>query len=315
MVVLEARDRIGGRVWSTEVGGVAVDLGASWIHGTDGNPLSELAARAGVVPVVTDDDSVVVRDRAGEVWSTDELVGPSALAEVESLVDDGLAGGDLVADDTVAAVIEAEWGEEDPYLLDVVVTTLIGHEYAADPDELAVLALLEGEGFDGDDAILPGGYRLLLDPLAAGVEVRLDTPVRTVARDASGVTVTTAAGEGLVADAAVVTLPLGVLQSGAVAFDPPLPAAHRAAIESLGMGVLDKVVLVFEDAFWGPDPHVVVLLPEQPGRFVAWVNLLPLVGVPALMGFNSGSTARALEDLDDEQVVADALAALRAARA
>ena len=58
VVVVEARDRIGGRVWTSHAwGGAAVDLGASWIHGIGGNPITALAARAGAKTVVTDSDS------------------------------------------------------------------------------------------------------------------------------------------------------------------------------------------------------------------------------------------------------------------
>src|SRR5688572_22677600 len=55
VTVLEGRDRIGGRVWTSRaMDGIPVDLGASWIHGIDDNPVSELAEEAGVETVATD---------------------------------------------------------------------------------------------------------------------------------------------------------------------------------------------------------------------------------------------------------------------
>ena len=60
-------------------------------------------------------------------------------------------------------------------------------------------------------------------------------------------------GETFVADAVVVTLPLGVLKRGSVAFDPPLPRRKLDAIANLGFGAMNKVVLLFERNFWDPD--------------------------------------------------------------
>lgn len=59
--------------------------------------------------------------------------------------------------------------------------------------------------------------------------------------------------ERTAADAVVVTLPLGVLKRGAVAFTPPLSPAKQRAIARLGYGLLNKIVLTFSAAFWGDD--------------------------------------------------------------
>src|SRR5687768_15486935 len=61
VTVLEARDRIGGRIWtSNQMAGIPLDLGASWIHGIVGNPLSTLAVEADVEAMVTDIESYTV---------------------------------------------------------------------------------------------------------------------------------------------------------------------------------------------------------------------------------------------------------------
>ena len=52
-MLLEARDRIGGRIWTSRWSDAAIDLGASWIHGVDGNPIAELARAVGVRTVAT----------------------------------------------------------------------------------------------------------------------------------------------------------------------------------------------------------------------------------------------------------------------
>ena len=67
VTVLEARERIGGRMWTDTSLGMPIDLGAAWIHGTKGNPLVALANQAGAATVETDWDDIVVFDARGEV--------------------------------------------------------------------------------------------------------------------------------------------------------------------------------------------------------------------------------------------------------
>ena len=65
------------------------------------------------------------------------------------------------------------------------------------------------------------------------------------------------------ADRVIVTVPLGVLKAGTIAFDPPLPEEKQQAIERLGFGLLDKVVLKFDQPFW-PDNDVIGLVGRRP---------------------------------------------------
>lgn len=57
----------------------------------------------------------------------------------------------------------------------------------------------------------------------------------------------------ITADAVVCTVPLGVLKRNVIQFDPPLPEAKKEAIEKMGFGVINKVVLVFEKPFWNTE--------------------------------------------------------------
>jgi monoamine oxidase len=114
------------------------------------------------------------------------------------------------------------------------------------------------------------------------------------------------------ADRCVCALPLGVLKSGSVSFAPPLPEAHRAAIERLEVGVLDKLFLRFSAPFWGETTSAQVLgrSAAPVGRFAEWINLQALLGQPVLLGFNAGRIATELPS-DDATLVALALDDLR----
>ncbi len=73
VVVLEARDAIGGRVRTDRVLGVSFDLGASWIHGTEGNPVTTLAEQAGAPTHELDFEDLVAYDEGGRRWSSAEV--------------------------------------------------------------------------------------------------------------------------------------------------------------------------------------------------------------------------------------------------
>jgi len=191
------------------------------------------------------------------------------------------------------------------------ITQAIGHEFGADPDELAIAALNEGDEFEGGDALLDGGYGTLVDTLAAGLDVRLGWQVAEIIHDESTVIVRSTTGAELRATAAVVTLPVGVLTSGAVQFLPPLPAAKDSALAALPSGLLDKLWLTFDDVFWNPDVDVINFIdPDNPGLWAQWVNGYRAFGTPTLLGFNSSSVARTVAGWSDDEVVASAVSAL-----
>ncbi len=265
--VVEGRDRIGGRVWSDDSLGTPVDLGASWIHGVSGNPLTDIADAADIERVPTDYDNLIVRDADGEVLAPDDVPEEQAVV----------------------------FGIE--------------QEYAADVDDLSPEALEEGEEYSGGDVVFPGGYSELVAELYDG-PVEFGYEVIEIEHSADGALVRTVS-EQRPAEAVVVTVPLGVLKSGAITFEPPLPPEKVAAIDRLGMGLLDKVYLRFDEVFWDVDVEFIGHAGPSRDRFVTWLNMAFYTGEPILMAFNAASAADAVEAETDEAIVAEAMAALR----
>ena len=312
--VLEARERIGGRVWTEDLDGTPVDLGASWVHGTDGNPAAELADEAGAELSTTDEDDLVLYGPDG--FEVPEERSEAAYARVEASLeaaaaateerDDDVSLGELV-DEHLAA---QDLADEDARLVRHGVRSVVEHEYAADLDELSAFQHPEGVGFDGDDAVVVGGYLRVVEQLADGFPIRFRAAVEAVAWGEDGVTLSLQDHEVVEADAVVVTIPLGALQAFPLDFDPPLPDDKQNAIDRLGMGTLDKVVLRFPEVFWDDTDFIGFVNPEG-GAFTEWLNLEPATGQPILVGFTAGSAARDLETLSDEATVDQALDALR----
>ena len=188
-----------------------------------------------------------------------------------------------------------------------------------------------GGGFGGPHAMVVGGYGAVLASLASRVaDLRLGSPVASVQDDgeAGAVRVTTAAGDTFTADAAVLAVPLGVLQAPpgspcALAFDPPLPPWKASAIAALGSGALNKVFLQFPSAFWraatgGADYFGVARPGGPPARgwaFCFWdVGAFQPGAPPVLAALLAGEAARGAEaEGGPARAVEAALANLRAA--
>jgi polyamine oxidase len=300
--VLEARDRIGGRAWTSDELGVPVDLGASWIHGTEGNPLTELAEAAGVEMVTT-------RLASFGTYDAGRLLDPgtdSRLFEYYQAVLDAASAGPAdpnvsvaeaiaAAADSIAAPDSLEPALAARYL-DWIVGLELGLNNATDPSDLAVKATDEDFDLDGRWVQLRQGYRALLDPVAAALDVRLGDPVEEIAADQDGVTVRTQRSSHL-AGWAVVTLPLGVLKAGDVVFKPQLPDGHRQAIGRLGMGSFLKVAMRFPARTWPDDVDWFGGLGER--TFLEFDDLDRVTGEPILVAFAAGEAARTLEQGND----------------
>ncbi|WP_006247415.1 flavin monoamine oxidase family protein [Mycolicibacterium tusciae] len=306
VTVLEARDRIGGRTWTDTSLGVPIDLGGAWIHGPEGNPLTELADQAGARRVATDFDRPVVfqdgRELSTDVVQTTLTRWQEITKELAPLSEDA---GD---DESVATGLAEVADMNDPLIQWAVASEIVG-EYAADPEELS-LKWLGNEGeFGGGDLILPGGYQQLTQHLARGLAIKLGAEVKKVIHSDSGVRLETT--QGVVdADRVIITIPLGVLKAGTIGFDPPLPEDKQAAIERLGFGLLDKVVLRFDQPFW-PDAEVIGLVGgDQPVSML--INGETFADAPLLVGLRGGREAREREALTDQDAVAQVVSALNA---
>lgn len=295
LVILEGRDRVGGRMFTDATSlSVPVDLGASWIHGVEGNPLTELTRTYDVRTAPFDYEDSDAYDADGE--DIDDQ-SESLLAEV-----------DVVAGRSVQAAVDDSDVSDAPYI-DLAVATTIEHEFGADADEIDGAAVEEGEDFIGGDALVLGGYQRVAEGMATDLDITFNATVDEIMLTDAGVAVM-AGGTRYEAAAVIVTVPLGVLQAGRPRFTPALPQEKQAAIGRLGMGVLSKAILEFDEVFWD-DSSILDLGGRTPRtQWAEWVNLEPFLDRPMLMGFCAGRSARELEAMTPEAIAASATAAL-----
>jgi monoamine oxidase len=238
--VLEARARVGGRVFTDESLGQRWDAGALYIHWAERNPWTQLARDYGF-----------------------DLVDPSTMSGGSRFVDRAAptttSGGRRGGFWSVQALFDMEAGEvPDVSFLERVggpqadgagAAMSIARMALGDEPE-RVSALDYARLWSGDDYVAPQGYGALVARAAQGLDVRLSTPVRAIDWSGAGVRVETTQG-ALRARVCIVTLPVGVLKSGAVRFAPELPARTQDALDGLGMGALTKIALRFNGERFG----------------------------------------------------------------
>jgi monoamine oxidase len=301
-LILEARNRIGGRVWTDQrFGDIPVERGAEFIHG-DRACTWEWLPRAGL------------RAAPHARWSGRRIVledgrlaGAAALEERADLRPVFTLEDELAAYDGPDRSL-AEWLAARGFspLAAHIADVRLAHSNCATPGTLSIAELAHdlrhSDAGEGDFHIL-GGYDQVLATIAEGLDIRLETPATAVRWSAEGVEIDTPGGS-YSAQAAVVTLPLALLKAGAVPFDPPLPAAKRRAIGALAMAPAMKLHLRFAEPFW--DEGMTFLTADAP--VAVWWTIRP--AAPLLTGFLTGPRAERMAAFSEAGAIARGLAQL-----
>jgi monoamine oxidase len=255
VIVLEARDRIAGRVMWKSVGTVDVpaELGAEFVHG-DAPETTALRREAGLHDVETGASSW--RCRAdGSLEPDDDDFDPGDIFD---------AARSLREDESVNTFLRRF--ENDPAMRAQArrARTFVEGFEAADPALASARAIADElhTGVDSTSSRPVESYAPLFAYIFercvhAGADIRFDTAVERIAWDENGVTIEArgAAGPATVrARCAIVTVPIGVLRqspgAARLSFEPPLPAEKQAAIHGLEMGHAVRVALAFKTPFW-----------------------------------------------------------------
>jgi monoamine oxidase len=294
VVILEARDRIGGRTWTAPLGSGHIDLGASWVHGPISNPVAEALTAA---EIDTRNDGPFFSRMA--VWSDGWAEAPDATTLTAA------AQADWDPAEAVAALPDSdryidgvEWyladrglggraGDLARFGLVWITAPLV---FAGLPDRISLSGAAAYTEHGGGNLVPGGGYGMLVDRLSADLDIRLGTPVTEIDHRARSVVVRSNGGE-FEGDHVVVTVPLGVLQAGTLRFNPPLGTEHTEAAERLAMGTLEKIVFHFPERFW-PESFRQITRVADDHAFPVWFDFTRHVGSPTLVAFyNPAATA------------------------
>jgi monoamine oxidase len=320
VAVLEARDRVGGRLWTERADGSATDLGASWIHGVDGSPVAA-AARAFAMPMTEltvggyQPDSRPIAyygpdgSRLSEAATRQFVDDIHTVDEALTAVIEASAPDASYSDVTEQVLRSLDWDAERAERVREFLRHRSEEQYGVGSGDLAAHGL-DDDAIEGDEVVFADGYDRLAEHLAVGVDVRLEHVVSHVRWGDDGVSVTGDHGR-FMADKAVVTVPVGVLRSDDFAIEPALPEPVAGALSRLEMNAFEKVFLRFPTTFWDADVYAVRQQGSGGRWWHSWYDLTSLHGTPTLLTFAAGPAARAIRDWDDAQVVESVLAQLR----
>jgi len=330
VVTVEARDRIGGRVHTVRDWGCAIDIGASWIHGTMGNPVTHLRDRAHVGTVVTDIESIALYAHASGrrvdagMQAHIAHAARAVIGEIERPTPPRVRRESmekLVAEATERAHLDSE-------------TELAGlrfhlwehfeNEWGASPAQLSAKWYKDTK-YEGEQEVFPDGYDEVLEfvrtdrPPHTELRVERDYVVDAITYDRDGVKVEANGKPSFEARWAIVTLPLGVLQAtsgpGTVKFKPQLPRAKRDAIARLQMGTLSKTWLLFDDVYWPRDVQIIACLRPETRRWSSWYAFQEVTNKPVLLGLNGGDVGKDIEKLENAKqsalILEESVAVLR----
>jgi monoamine oxidase len=281
VAMLEARNRIGGRVWTEPWHGLGFDHGASFIHAEQMNPWTTIARHLRVATEI--DPRRRLLFIGARLASEPELAAfVAARAQAVHQVIEAAKTGRAVS---IAEAVQGSgpWSAQaqvalGPWLLGV-------ENEAADAADFA-------DGVSGRDRLVGIGFGRLVTLYGRGVPVTLNAAARRIDYRGPGVVVETAAGR-LGGRLAVVTLPVGVLAAERVRFEPALPLDRLRAIDALPMGLLTKIALFFEgDPFGHGDTFY---LHRRTVDQRAALYMMRPCGQDVVVAFLGGSLARELE--------------------
>jgi monoamine oxidase/CRP-like cAMP-binding protein len=323
VTIVEGRDRVGGRCHTVET----IDLGAHWIHGTEGNPITTIARELDVDTTFTGGDSSYTGGWERLVFHGSDGRPLSADAKTR-----GILAADAVWEDIDdLRTAQAEAGEPDRSMRELLdqlrhsrpadelqaiqwhLTLALRDDCGAPLEEVSAHAWDDGyEVYGYGDSVFTEGYGALVRRLAEGLTIRLGEPVSAIRyADAGGGPARVITEHGSYeADAVLVTVPLGVLQAGAITFEPPLPPEKQGAIGRLRMGSLAKVVLRFDEPFWPRHQYVFGYAGELDARPTMVINMWKSHRIPALVILGGGGLGRWIEGSPEHEVRAWALETL-----
>uniref|UniRef100_A0A3Q1EZ62 [histone-H3]-N(6),N(6)-dimethyl-L-lysine(4) FAD-dependent demethylase n=1 Tax=Acanthochromis polyacanthus TaxID=80966 RepID=A0A3Q1EZ62_9TELE len=305
VVVLEARERIGGRVWDDASLGVTVGRGAQIVNGCVNNPIALMCEQMGIKMHKLGERCDLFQE-GGQV--TDPAIDKRMDFHFNAILDvvsewrkDKSQSQDTPLGEKVQEVKKnflqesgIQFSELEEKVLQFHLSNL---EYACGStlDQVSARSWDHNEffaQFSGDHTLLTKGYAVLLHKLAEGLDIRTKSPV-------------------------LVTVPLTLLQKNMIQFNPPLPERKLKAIHSLGVGIIEKIALQFPYRFWGNKIQGADYFghippgPEKRGMFSVFYDLDPQGKQAVLMSVITGDAVPAVRDLEDKEVVDECMKILR----
>lgn len=290
-LVLEARKRIGGRIW-TDRSRAPVEFGAEFIHGEYATTWEivrehqiEVQAWNGPRHYAYDgrrlpeEQDKALNTRTNQLYKLiEDYEGP------EQSIDQVLAAN-CQPDELALSYVQRWFANLEGADTSRLSANRIAYEHRANTAGPSNFRFVNG-------------YDQIPQALAQGLDIRLDSAVEGIEWNEEGATLTLAKGGRISCKKLLITIPIGVLQTGRPSFEPALPAEKQQAIHAIPMGHVTKVILWFKQSFWEPFGYL-----STNGKVATWWPS-GTADQPALTGYTGGLHALALDALEESKAIA-----------
>ncbi|XP_067676399.1 uncharacterized protein [Haliotis asinina] len=326
--ILEGSNRIGGRVKSVTFGGKTIEEGANWVAGREGTPLWEVVHRYNVSGKKSDFDSVLIRNSRGEdvtdtegedAWAKLESA-QMTLAEIFKRIEDN-----KTMDMSLRACLDiGRWSPKTP-VEKVVEIFDYDSEYGGTPGVTScnIIRITDEPVKDLYYVMDERGFEFILKTFAKDAllhndqRLHLNEVVTNITYNGTIVTVATQNGNVFTADVVIVTFSIGVLKSGSVIFNPPLPDWKIHNLYRVSLENYLSVYLKFPNTssrFWD-DTEYILYADERRGVFPVWQNLeadgLFPNGTNILQMVTQGEVADRVSNMNNTEITAEVMGILR----
>ena len=308
VIILEAKNYIGGRIKTNRSLGSPFEYGAGWIHGpSKENPIRNLADRSKSSLFVTDDDSCELLNLSGndineKVWD-----------EIEELWEEIIY--DEIDSDTEGSILDAinEYDSNiwsDPNIR-WVFSAWTEFDYGGPVHEISAGLIKEMSGFPTADVIFKDGYDKIINLLAKNLQIKNNSIVKSVNYSSTNNITVSTTSKNYECDYVICSVPLGVLKFNSIEFKPALSRYKQDSIENVGFGTVTKLALKFTDQFWDSDVQYYYTVAKETGRWPVWMNYRTFSKEKILMGLCMGEYAKKADLMSTEELIEDGLKVLK----
>lgn len=301
-----------------------LDLGASWLHGIDNNPVSKLIERASIKTIPTSYNSENLKQKLADMDLYDDKGQKIPQIEIDKAISlllnfekfvHCLPDKEITLNTAVELYIQKKQmkGQQLKIFKYQVISSYV-YEFANDLNRLSIEVHKSHSNspVSGKQVIFPQGYMQVADLLARNIPIRLNQVVTRINHEHSLIEINTQ-NQHYFARAVIVTVPVSLLHAKKIIFSPPLPDEKAVAFSQIKMGTYNKIFLYFEHVFWDKEKEWIGFLQSDSTQrpVLDIMNYYKFSKLPILLVFNAGQQAECCEQMDDQHLINNIMQELR----
>ena len=307
VIILEAKNYIGGRIKTDWRLGAPFEFGAGWIHGpSKDNPIRILADNSNASLFITDDESAELLNILGyeideEIWEQVENFWREIMFEEIGIN----SKGSIL--DAINKYDKHIWNDPN---LRWIFSAYTEFDYGGAVQEISAGLINKMKKFQTKDVIFTSGYDKIIKLLAKNLQVKCNAIVKSVYYGGTEKIKVSTNSSFYECDYVICSVPLGVLKDNFIDFNPRLPDFLKESIEKVGFGTITKLAFKFKEQFWDNSVQYYYTVTEDTGRWPVWFNYRTFSKEKILMGLCMGDYAKKTDLMSKEELIEDGLKVL-----